>query len=64
MTFDRLRDYVQYDPEALRRAAEWAVENDRPVPAAEALGPAFVGSFLWISALLLAGWLWFRRRDL
>ena len=64
MTFDRLRDYVQYDPEAFRAAAEWAVENERPPPELEALGPAFAGSFLWIAALLLFGWLWYRKRDL
>jgi len=64
MTFNRLRDYVQYDPEALRRAAEWAAEHDRPGPELEALGPAVAGSLLWIAALLLAGWMLFRRRDL
>ena len=64
MTFDRLRDYIQYDPEALRRAAEWAAEQERPGPELEALGPAFAGSFLWIAALLLFGWLWYRKRDL
>ncbi len=64
MTFNRLRDYVQYDPDALRRAAEWAAQHDRPVPALEALGPAIAGSVLWIAALTLAGWLWFHRRDL
>jgi len=64
MTFNRLRDYIQYDPEALRRAAEWAAEHERPAPELEALGPAFAGSFLWIAALLLFGWLWYRKRDL
>ncbi len=64
MTFNRLRDYIQYDPDALRRAAEWAAQHERPVPAAEALGPPIVGSLLWISALTLAGWLWYRSRDL
>lgn len=64
MTFNRLRDYIQYDPEALRRAAEWAVQNDRPVPEPSSLGPAFAGSFAWIALLLLVGWLWYCRRDL
>lgn len=63
-TFNRLRDYIQYDPEALRRAAEWAAQNDRSVPAPESLGPAFVGSFAWIAVLLFLGWLWYRKRDL
>jgi hypothetical protein len=64
MTFSRLPDYIQYDREALRRAAERAVEQERPVPELEALGPAFAGSFLWIAALLVFGWLWYRKRDL
>ena len=64
MTFNRLRDYIQYDPEALRRAAEWAAQHDRPVPEPSSLGPAFAGSFAWIAALTLLGWLWYRRRDL
>lgn len=64
MTFSRLRDYVQYDPEAFRRAAERAVEHELPVPELEALGPAFAGSFLWIAALLVFGWLRYRKRDL
>jgi hypothetical protein len=64
MTFDRLRDYIQYDPEAMRRAAEWAAQNERSAPAFEALGPAVAGSLLWIAALTLLGWLWYRKRDL
>ncbi len=64
MTFDRLRDKIQYDPDALRRAAEWAVQNERPVPELETLGPAIAGSLAWIAALTLLGWLWYRRRDL
>ncbi|MCL7960223.1 MAG: hypothetical protein M8861_08530 [marine benthic group bacterium] len=64
MTFNRLRDYIQYDSEAFRMAAERAVEQERPVPELEALGPAFAGSFLWIAALLVFGWLWYRKRDL
>ena len=64
MTFNRLRDYIRYDPDAFRRAAEWAAEHDRPGPEVEALGPAIAGSLLWIGGLTLVGWLWFRRRDL
>jgi len=64
MTFDRLRDYIQYDPEALRKVAEWAVENEQPVPELEALGPAIAGSIGWIAGLTLLGWLWYRRRNL
>jgi hypothetical protein len=64
MTFNRLRDYIHYDPEALRSAAELAVEHEGAVPELEALGPAFAGSFLWIAGLLLLGWLWYRKRDL
>ena len=64
MTFDRLRDYIQYDPEAFRRASEWAAQHERPVPDLEALGPALAGSLLWIAALIVVGWLWYRRRDL
>ena len=62
MTFDRLRDYIQYDPEALRRAAEWAVQNERPVPEVEALGPAIAGSLVWIAGLTVLGWLWYRQK--
>ena len=64
MTFERLRDYIRYDPEALRKAAEWAVQNERPVPQVEALGPAIAGSLAWIVGLTLLGWFWYRRRDL
>lgn len=64
MTFDRLRNYILYDPEALRRAAEWAARHDRPAPELPALGTALVGGFVWIGALLAVGWLWYRRRDL
>jgi len=64
MTFNRLRDYIRYDSDAFRRAAEWAAEHDRPAPEVEALGSAIAGSLLWIAALTLVGWLWFRRRDL
>ena len=63
-TFNRLRDYMQYDPDAFRRAAEWAAEHERPGPELEALGPAIAGSLLWIAALTLLGWLWYRKRDL
>jgi hypothetical protein len=64
MTFNRLRDYIQYDPDALRRAAEWAAQHERPVPEPVALGPAITGSLLWIVGLTLLGWLWYRKRDL
>lgn len=64
MTFNRLRDYVQYDPEAMRRATEWAANNDLAPPEPLALGPAVAGTLLWIAALTLVGWWWFRRRDL
>ena len=64
MTFNRLRGYLQYDPDALRRATEWAIQNDGPIPEPSSLGPAFAGSFAWIAALVLLGWLWYRRRDL
>jgi ABC-2 type transport system permease protein len=63
-TFNRLNDYLRYDPEALRQAVEWATRHDRPVPQVEALGPAVAGTALWIAALLLTGWWWYRRRDL
>jgi hypothetical protein len=64
MTFDRLRDYTQYDSAALQRAVEWAAQHDRPIPEPESLGPAFAGSFAWIAVLLFFGWLWYRKRDL
>jgi len=64
MTFDRLRDYSQYDPETFRRASEWAARHERPAPELEALGPALAGSLYWIVALIVVGWLWYRRRDL
>jgi hypothetical protein len=63
-TFNRLRDYAQYDSEAFRRAAEWAAENERAAPQPVDLGPAIAGTLLWIVGLSFAGWLWFRRRDL
>jgi len=63
-TFDRLRDYVQYDPDAFRRASEWAAEHGRAAPELTALGPAIAGTLLWITALTLVGWLWYRKRDL
>lgn len=63
-TFNRLRSYVQYDPEAFQRAVEWAAQHDRPAPAVEAMGPAIAGTLLWIAGLTLLGWLWYRRRDL
>jgi hypothetical protein len=63
-TFNRLRDYIQYDPEAFRRAGEWAAQHDRPIPELQSLGPAFVGSFAWIAALVVLGWFLYRRRDL
>lgn len=63
-TFNRLRDYIQYDPQAFRRAAEWAARHDRPPPVVEAMGPAIAGTVLWIAGLTLVGWWWYRRRDL
>ena len=63
-TFNRLRDYIQYDPEAFRRAAELAAENDRAAQQAVDLGPAVAGTLIWIAGLSFVGWLWFRRRDL
>jgi hypothetical protein len=63
-TFNGLRDYVQYDPEAFRRASAWAAEHERAAPQLEALGPYVLGSLLWIAGLLFVGWVWYRKRDL
>ena len=63
-TFNGLRNYIQYDPEAFHRASEWAAQHDRGGPQPEALGPFLVGSLLWIAGLLVVGWLWYRKRDL
>jgi ABC-type transport system involved in multi-copper enzyme maturation permease subunit len=64
MTFNRLRNYLVYDSEALRHASELAVSQDRAPPQVAAVGPAVFGSLAWIAALLLLGWWWYRRRDL
>jgi hypothetical protein len=63
-TFNRLDDYIQYDPDAFRRASEWAAEHERTVPELQTLRPAILGAALWVCALTLIGWLWYRRRDL
>lgn len=63
-TFNRLRDYLVYDAEALRRAAELAASQDRAPPQVHAAGPAVLGSVAWIVMLVLLGWWWYRRRDL
>lgn len=63
-TFDRARDYLMYDADALARVTARAVEAGRPPP--EVADPAIVlsASAAWIVVLALAGWLVFRRRDL
>ena len=63
-TFNRLTNYIQYDSEAMRQAAEWAAAHDRTVPSQLALQPAVIGTLAWIAALAIGGWLWYRRRDL
>lgn len=63
-TFARLTNYVQYDSEAMHRAAEIAAEHDRTLPSQLALEPAVFGSLAWIAVLAFGGWLWYRRRDL
>jgi len=63
-TFGKLTDYLQYDNAALREAAAGAAAGDRPPPDLPPLEPALLGTCLWIAALLLIGWLWYRRRDL
>ena len=63
-TFNRLRNYIQYDPEAFRRATEWAAEHERPGPELDALGHAIAVSLVWIAVLTVVGWVWYRKRDL
>jgi len=64
MSFNRLRNYLVYDSEALRHAAELAASQDRAPPQVAAAGPAALGSLAWIAVLLLFGWWLYRRRDL
>ena len=63
-TFARLTDYLLYDPTTFREAVARAAELERPPPELAPLGPAILGSCLWITALSVTGWLWYRRRDL
>jgi len=63
-TFNGLRNYLLYDAEAYRRAAELAASQDRAAPQLADVGPAVFGSLAWIAMLILVGWWWYRRRDL
>jgi hypothetical protein len=63
-TFNRLRNYLLYDPEALRRASELAAGQDRPPPDLANPATAVLGALVWIAALVAFGGWWVRRRDL
>jgi hypothetical protein len=63
-TFNRLRDYLLYDPEALRRASELAASQNRRPPDLANLTPSVFGALVWIAALLVVGGWWVRNRDL
>ncbi|MFQ5747330.1 MAG: hypothetical protein ACE5HF_08955 [Gemmatimonadota bacterium] len=62
--FGRLTSYVQYDPEAFRRAAEAAVRAERPGPLHADLGAPLLATGAWIVFFVVVSYLSFRRRDL
>jgi len=63
-TFGRLTSYVQYDPEAFRRAVEVAAQSDRSPPTHADLGLPVLATAAWIAAFVLLSYLSFRKRDL
>jgi len=62
--FTSLTEYLQYDPAAYRRAVETAAASDAPLPEIPATGDMVLAALLWMAALILLSFLWFRKRDL
>lgn len=62
--FDALRDYLMFDPAELARVAERLAEAGRQPPTPGDPGSLALAAAAWIAALVLAGFLAFRRRDL
>lgn len=62
--FTSLTEYLQYDPVAYRRAVEAAAANDGRPPEIPATGEMILAALLWMAALILLSFLWFRKRDL
>lgn len=62
--FGSLTRYIQHDPAALQRAVERAVDNNRPPP--EIWDPAllWLAGIGWVVVIVVAAFLWFRKRDL
>jgi ABC-2 type transport system permease protein len=63
-TFNQLIEYFQYDPAALQRAVQRALENNRPVPEIWSMRVLVLTASLWILAIVTGAFLWFRKRDL
>lgn len=63
-TFNRLRDYLLYDPDAFRRASELASAEGRTLPDPADPTTAVLGALAWITALVVVGGWWVQRRDL
>ncbi|MFW6083602.1 MAG: ABC transporter permease [Gemmatimonadota bacterium] len=63
-SFERARDYLMYDPDALARARARSAEMGFPPPEVGEPATVVAASAAWVVGLALAGWLLFRRRDL
>ena len=57
-------NYLQWDPVALQRAVEKALENDRSPPEIWDTGTLLITVAAWIAFFILGSYVWFRRRDL
>jgi ABC-type transport system involved in multi-copper enzyme maturation permease subunit len=62
--FDGLRDYLMFDAAELARVTERLQEAGRAAPSVGDPGVLAIATAAWISVLVLAGFLAFRRRDL
>jgi ABC-type transport system involved in multi-copper enzyme maturation permease subunit len=62
--FNKLTNYLEYDPEALRTAVELAARRHQPGPDVWGLGFLLPVAAAWIGLLLGTAVVWFRKRDL
>lgn len=63
-TFDRARDYLMYDADALQAVAARAADAGRTPPTVGDPATVVAVALAWIVGLATVGWLVFRRRDL
>jgi hypothetical protein len=59
-----LANYLQWDPVALQRATERAIEAERTPPEIWDGGTLLITAVAWLAFFVVGSFLWFRRRDL